>query len=141
MTVKKGQGVHALLRGMRLRTWDHFTVVKIERKDFRTKGVTSWAGWIRRSEVEKSKFPKLVLCPCGDRTEIREDEHDGLVAALQERLEVAAAAVKATTTAVLNRNKFTVADEIMEMGAEAAQCRDPVKRKLSRQSPCSRQRI
>ena len=119
---------------MRHRTWDHFTVVKIERKDLRTKGVTSWAGWICRSEVEKSKFRKLVLCPCGDRTEIREDEHDGLVA-LQEGLEVAAAEVKATTTAVLNRNKFTVADEIMEMAAEAAQCRDPVKRKLLRQSP------
>ena len=32
-----------------------------------------------------------------------------------------AAAVKATTTAMRNRNKFTVPDEIREMAAEAAQ--------------------
>ena len=73
-------------------------IVTIEGKDLRTRnGVKGWAGW--RSEVEKSKFQELVLCPSGDRTEILEDEPDGLVA-LQARLEEAAAAVKATTTAV-----------------------------------------
>ena len=52
--------------------------------------------------------------------------------ALQERLEDAAAAVKATTTAVRNENKFTVPGEIREMAAEAATCREPVRRKSLR---------
>ena len=115
--------------------WDHFPViVKVEAKDRRTKkGMKGWAGCIPRSEVEKSKFQELVLCPSGDTTDIRKDEHDGLVAQ-QERLEEAAAAVKATTTAVRNRNKFTVPDEIREMAAEAAKCRGPVRRKRARKS-------
>ena len=89
------------LNKVRLRTWDHFPViVKIEAKNLRTKkGVKGWAGWIPGYEVEKSKFQELVLCPSGDRTVILKDGHDGLVA-LQARLEEAAAAVKATTTAV-----------------------------------------
>ena len=37
-------------------------------------------GWIRRSEVENSKFQDLVLCPTDDSTEIRKDGRDGLVA-------------------------------------------------------------
>ena len=121
------------LNKVRLRTWDHFpVVVKIEGKELRTKkGVKGWAGWNPASEVQKSKFQELVLCPSGDRNEIRQDGRDGLVA-LQERLEEAAAAVKATTTAVRNRNKFTVPDEIREMAAEAATCRDLVRRKLLR---------
>ena len=48
-------------------------------------------------------------------------------AALQERLEEAAA-VKATTAAKRNKNKFMIPDEIREMAA-AAKCRDPVRRK------------
>ena len=38
----------------------------------------------------------------------------------------------ATTTAMRNKNKFTVPDEIREMATEAATCRDPVRRKLLR---------
>ena len=49
--------------------------------------------------------------------------------ALQERLEDAAAAVKATTTAMRNKNKLTVPDEMREMAVEPAKCRDPVRRK------------
>ena len=75
-----------------------------------------WVGCFPRFEVEKRKFQELVLCPSVDRTEIRKDEHDGLVA-LQERLEEAAAAVKATKTALRNRNKFTVPDEIRRQNA------------------------
>ena len=95
------------------------------------KEVTVWAVWIPRSEVENSMFQELVLCPSGDRTEMRIDEHDGLFA-LQERLKEAAAAAKPTTTAMRNVNKFTVPDEIREVAAEAAKWRDPVRRKLLR---------
>ena len=35
----------------------------------------------------------------------------------RERLEEVATAVKATTTAIINKNKFTVLDEIREMAA------------------------
>ena len=44
------------------------------------------------------------------------------------RLEDAATAVKAPTTAMVNKNKFTVPDEIRETAAVAAKCRDPVRR-------------
>ena len=64
---------------------------------------------------------------------MHDEKSNGLVA-LQERLEDAATAVKATTTAMRNRNRFTVQDEIKEMAAEAAKCRDPVRRKLPRKS-------
>ena len=72
----------------------------------------------------KSKFQVLVLCPCDDRAEIRKD---GRLVALQERLDEAAAAAKATTTA------------LREMAVEAPKCRDPVRRnqlrKRARKSP------
>ena len=90
-----------------------------------------WAGWIPRSEAENGKFQELVLCSSDDSTKIRKDGHDGLVV-LQERIEEAAAAVKATTTASRNRNKVSVPDEIKEMAASAEKCRDPVRRKLLR---------
>ena len=102
-----GQRIYALRRGtctkVRLRTWDHVPViVKIEEKDLRTKEGSERLGgldpWIRSREKASSKN----LCS-GDRTETRKDEHDG----------------KATTTALRNRNKFTVPDEIREMAAEA----------------------
>ena len=75
------------LNKVRQRTCDHFSVVvKIEGEDLRTKmGVKDWAGWIPRSDVENSKIQELVLCASGGRTEIREDEHNGLTA-LQQRL-------------------------------------------------------
>ena len=47
-------------------------------------------------------------------------------------MEEAAATVKATSTTSRNRNKFSVPDEIREMAAEAAKCRDEAKRKLPR---------
>ena len=74
----------------RLRTWDHFpVVVSIEEKDLRVKkGVKGWAGWIPRSEDERSKFQELVLCSSEGRARTREDGDHGL-AALQERLEEA----------------------------------------------------
>ena len=50
----------------------------------------------------------------------------------EHRLGKAAAAINATTTASRNRNKFTVRDEIREMAAEAAKCREPVRRKSLR---------
>ena len=58
-----------------------------------------------------------------------DEKGNGLVA-LQERVEDAATAVKVTTTAMRNKNKFTVPDEIREMVAEAAKRRDPARRKL-----------
>ena len=120
------------LNKVRLRTWDHFPVTVENGRDLRTKkGVKGWAVWIPRSEVEKSKFQELALCPNDDWTKILKDERDGLGAS-QDRLEEAAAAVKAITTAVRNRNKFTVPNEIREMAAEAAKCRDPLRRKPPR---------
>ena len=112
---------------VRLRTCDHFSVIlKIEGRDLKTKkGMKGWASWIPRSEDETSRFQELVLCSGDGRVGTHEDGDDGL-AALLERLEEAAAAVKATTTALRNRNKFTVPDEIREMAAEAATCRDLV---------------
>ena len=46
------------LNKVRLRTWDHFPViVNIEGRDVKTKKVViGWAGWIPRSEAERSKF-------------------------------------------------------------------------------------
>ena len=100
-----------------------------------------WAGWIPRSEVEKSKFQELVLCSSGGRNDSGKDEHDGLVA-LQERLEAAAAALKATTTALRNRNKFTVLDEIRDMAIEAAKMQGPVEKEAAAEkSPKSPQRV
>ena len=96
-----------------LRTWDHFRVVveNQEEESENEEGSERLGGLDPRSEVEKSKFQELVLCSSGGRTEIREDEHDGLTAP-KDRLVKAANAIKATTTALRNKNKFTVLDEI-----------------------------
>ena len=121
------------LNKVRIRTWDHFpVVVKIEEKEMRMrKGKKSWAGWSTVSDVEEKKFQELCLCPAGTRSWIDDVKDDGLVA-LQSRLEGAVAQVKATTTASRNNKKFMVPDEIREMAALAAQCRDPVRRKVLR---------
>ena len=50
--------------------------------------------------------------------------------ALQARVEGAAVEVKATTLACRNKNKFIVPAEIRDMASVAAQCRDPVKKKV-----------
>ena len=52
-----------------------------------------------------------------------EDGNDGL-AAQQEPMEEAAAAVKATATATRNKNRFMVLHKIREMSAVAAKCRE-----------------
>ena len=51
---------------------------------------------------------------------------------LRARLEGAVAEVKATTLASRNKNKFMVPDEIKELASMAAQCCDPVKRRVLR---------
>ena len=85
-------------------------------------------GRIPRSGHEKNKFQELVLCSSDGRDGTYEERNDVPVA-LQERLEDAAAAVKATTTAMRNKNNLTVPDEMREMAVEPAKCRDPVRRK------------
>ena len=60
-----------------------------------------------------------MLCS-GDGSDGKHDEKNNGLVALQQRLEDAAAAVKATTTAMRNKNKVPVPDEIREMAAEAA---------------------
>ena len=118
------------LNKVRIRTWDHFPVVKIEEKEMRIrKGKKSWAGWTPVSDVEEKKFQELSLCPDGTRSWIEDVKDDGLEA-LQSRLEGAIDQVKASTTASRNNKKFMVPDEIREMAALAAQCRDPVRRKV-----------
>ena len=81
------------------------------------------------SDVEEKKFQELSLCPDGTRSWIEDVKDDGLEA-LQSRLEGAIDQVKASTTASRNNKKFMVPDEIREMAALAAQCRDPVRRKV-----------
>ena len=56
------------------------------------------------------------------------------MAALKERLGEVASAIKATTTAFRNKDKFMVLDEIREMAAAAAKCRDPVRTKKLRKN-------
>ena len=73
-----------------------------------------------------------MLCSGEGRARTREDGDDGL-AAPQERLEAAAGAIKATRTALRNKTKFNVPDEIREIAAAAATCREPVRRKLLRE--------
>ena len=97
------------LNKVRLRTCYHFLVMtRTEGRELRTKrGAKGWAGRAPKSEAEKIKFQELVLCPRSDRDQAvprGEDDDDGLVF-LQET----AAAVKATTTASKNRNKFQCA--------------------------------
>ena len=85
------------LNKTRLRTWDHFPRwLRVEEKELRTKkGKKGRAGWIPKLEDAKLEFQEIALYPG--------DGRDGMeVAALQERLEEAAAAVKATTTAIRN---------------------------------------
>ena len=65
--------------------------------DFLYPHSTTW--WL---EDEKRKFQELTLYAGHGR-----DGDDGLVA-LPKRMKEVAAAVKATTTAIRNRNKFTV---------------------------------
>ena len=66
---------------------------------------------------------ELILYSGDGRDGTYDERNDGLVA-LQERLEDEAAA--------RNKNKFTVPDEIREVAAVAAKCRDPVRRKSLR---------
>ena len=117
-------------KDIRSTTWP--VIVKIEERDLRTEEGSERLGGLDpciRGRV--NKFQELVLCSSGDSTETRKDGCDGLVV-LQERREEAAATAKATSTTSRNRNKFSVPDEIREMAAEAAKCRDEAKRKLPR---------
>ena len=92
--------------------------MKIEVKDLRTnKGVKGLAGWIPKSEEEKNKFREFVLSPKDGRGGCRKDWRT------QE--------VKATTTAMRNKNKFAVPDEIREMASEVAKFKNPVRRKIA----------
>ena len=54
-------------------------------------------------------------------------EGGGWLPASPVRLEGAAAAVKATTTATRNKNKFMIPDEIREIAAVTAHCKMAVK--------------
>ena len=83
--------------------------------------------------MRKNKFQESVLCSGDHRDGTYDERNDGPVA-LQERLEDAAAAVKATTTAMRKQNKFTVRDEIGEMAAEAAKFTNPMRRKSLRKA-------
>ena len=95
------------------------------------RGKKSWAGWTPVSDVEEKKFQELSLCPDGTRSWIDDVTESGLVA-LQSRPEGTVAQVKATTTASRNNKKFKVPGEIRKMSTLAAQCRDPVRRKVLR---------
>ena len=68
---------------------------------YRKKG---WAGWIPKSENDRLKFQRQALCPGGPGAWVKDDQEAGLES-LQERLEEAAA-VKATTMASRNKDKF-----------------------------------
>ena len=53
------------LNKARLSAWDLYPVlVKIEEKEMKiVQGKKGWAGWISRTEEERWKFEKQVLCP------------------------------------------------------------------------------
>ena len=100
---------------------DHFPVV-VKKMTGRSRGRKAGrVGFL--SEDEKLKFQELTLCPSGARDWVNH-KGDGDLVASQERLEGTAAAVKSTTAAISNKNKFMILDEIREMApAAAAKCR------------------
>ena len=53
------------LNKVRLRTWDHFSVItKIEGRVLRTKkGVKGWAGWAPKSETEENQVSRICSLP------------------------------------------------------------------------------
>ena len=107
-------------------------VVKIEGREMRVKkGKKGWAGWTSVSEDEERRFKELCLCPEGSRSWCDANEVSGLEA-LQARVEGAAVEVLAAALASRDKNKFMVPEEIRELASLAAQCRDPVKRRVLR---------
>ena len=90
-----------------------------------------WTSWTPVSEDEERKFKELCLCPEGSRSWCDANEGSGLDA-LQARLEGAVVEVKATTLASRNKKKFMVPEEIRELASVAAQCRDPMMRRVLR---------
>ena len=79
--------------------------------------------------MRKTSFKNLCSAPVAAGMR---HEKMSMVGWPQDTPEHAATSVKATTTAARNRNNFNVPDEIKEMEAEAAKCRDIVRRKLLR---------
>ena len=107
-------------------------VVKIKGREMRVrKGKKGWTGWTPVSADEERTFKEPCLCPEGSRSWCDANEVCGLEA-LQATLEGAVVEVKATTLASRNKNKFMVPKEIREFASPAAQCRDPVKRRVLR---------
>ena len=83
-------------------------------KEFESdEGKKGWAGRIPKSENARREF-----CPWGSRGWV-DDEREGELASLQERLEEAAATVKAMTMATSNKNKFTILAQIRKLATEA----------------------
>ena len=77
--------------------------------------------WVPKPEEERQKFKKQVLCPKGSRAWVdcgQEGEEE--VVSIQERLEVAAASVKATTVATWNKSKAKVPSAIRKYGGGGA---------------------
>ena len=114
------------LNKFRLRTSD--LVVKIEVKDLRAKK-DERMGRMDPKKPNMRKPNSKNSCPVQMMATTTYDERNDGLLALQERWEDAAAAVKVTTTAMRNKN------EIREMAAEAAKCRDPVSRKSCGRRP------
>ena len=116
-----------------MRTWNHFPkVVKTDAKELKVKKEKKgWAGWIPKSDEERQKFQESALCPTGSRGWV-DDGHEGGLEVSQERLEGAAAVVKATTMATRNKNKFKVPAEIRQVVTEVARCRNLVVNKVLR---------
>ena len=109
------------LNKTRIRTWDHFpVVVKIEGREMRVrKGKKVWAGWTPVSENEERKFQERCLCPDGSRSccDANEVQWPGGFAGKTGRC---------------CRGGQGYYVEIRELSSMAAQCRDPVKRRVLR---------
>ena len=120
------------LNKTRNRTWDHFlVVVKIEEMEMRVRKGKK-GGWVGpQSKKMKRGNSNYCVCPEGSRSWCDASKVSGLED-LQARLEGAVVEVKATTLASRNKNKFMVPDEIRELASMAAQCCDPVKRRVLR---------
>ena len=71
MGTKNLRSVTWYLNQVRIRTWDHFSMItRVEGREISTKKrVKGWAGWTPVSEGEMVKFQELVLCTRSDRDE------------------------------------------------------------------------
>ena len=121
----------------RFRTWNYFFVItRIEGRDL-TRSVLR-AAPDGRPSLEQTRLRSKNLRSTHEVTPPMPlhvmRRREGLVL-LHDRLVSAAAEVKDTTTSSRNRNKFCIPKEIRKIAADAAGCRNPVRKNNCARSP------